>query len=147
MKQLFGTITVSFFLIGFCWGCSALILGHYGLRLPMPVRWLSIATWQGGPILTIFVAAFAWSRASRWRRLEAMRDQWPGGAAGHLARGELAVTPPQRDASFLERICKTAFLLGIVTIPYWLGANRPEGTAFILLAALFVSVKALRSAR
>ena len=147
MKQFLGTIIVSFFLIAFCWGCSALILGHYGLRLPMPFRWLGTATWQAGPLLTLCVAAFAWSRASRWRRLEAMRDQWPGGAAGHLARGELAVTPPQRDASFLERVCRTAFLLGIVAIPYWLGANRPEGTAFILLAALFVSVKALRSAR
>lgn len=122
-------------IVGLSWECLAIICMEYRVWLPPTTSWMrSIAFSVGPPALTA-MSMFARMRARRWRRMENMREQWPGGASGKLARGEIHTAQRAGSKTLLETLCGTSLFLGIAALPYWVGVAEP---GMVVLAGLFV---------
>ncbi|ARE41325.1 hypothetical protein RGUI_3184 [Rhodovulum sp. P5] len=126
MRQVFGIVVTFAALLWLVWACLALIAGTYGVFLPLPFAGFARVVAGYAPALLLGLSLFARLRARHWRRLEAMRDAWPGGASAQLARGDIHVDPPATNRSGLEALCGLTITLALTAFPYRLGAARPE---------------------
>lgn len=144
MRGFLGTIVTLAIIGALSWECLAIIGSEFRIWLPPTAGWLRSLSIGFGPPLLVALSLFARLSARRWRRLEQMRDQWPGGASGRLARGQIHAAQHSGSKTMLEGMCGLSLFLGLAAIPYWLHLPDPGKALLAGLGGIWIMRRLLR---
>lgn len=144
MRGFLGTSVMLAIIGALSWECLAIICMEYRVWLPATTGWMRTLSFSFGPPVLTALSLFARVRARRWRRMEHMRDRWPGGASGRLARGQIHSVQNTGSKSLLEGMCGLALFLGLAAIPYWLHLPNPGWALLAGLCGLWIMRRLLR---
>ncbi len=144
MRSVLG-ITATLAIIGaLSWECLAIIGFEYRIWLPPVTGWVRSLSLSFGPPLLAALSVFARSRARRWRRMEDMRDRWPGGASGRLARGQIGPVQHSGSKTMLESLCGLSIYVSLAAIPYWMDSPEPGRMLIVGLVVIWIIHRLLR---
>lgn len=123
--MMFGALIVTSLIGLYAWGCLALILGRYGVYLPLWDTLFAWSVYQAGPVLLLIIAWHGWAKLRQWRRMEEMRARPDGGVSAYLARGTHRVSIPKERISLPERLASSMMIFALATVPFWQGTENP----------------------